>query len=716
MLIFPMGNFDRATRDFNHGPAARSQTPASPRRKISVAVAAQGASTMIDRRMAFLIGGAAVVALAVASTFAVMRLNAYRACDAYSMPPSDAEIARCTGIIQSDRTTPRDRAKAFAGRGQLHALARKLEQAVEDYDQAVRLNPNDAQLFVKRGHIFLQKGDWDRAVQDFADAIRLEPDNPTTFHHRALGYERKGDYDRAIQDYDQAIRLNPRDIFAQAALHIVRGAAYATKGDYDQAILNFEQGLRLGRDNRLFALRLDTYEIPTFQLSSDGRVVKFSGEVTFGAAKELARLLAANTSITVIHLQSPGGFYYQQIEMAQVIKRRGLDTYVSERCHSACANLFLAGRKRLIGPAARIGFHEGSRPGGAPSIDASAMLKAELLKSGLSEHFARRALQPKLWYPLPTELLAERIATRVVDASEFPPPVYPLQSQLKAVDLLYAFGQRHFEEGRLDRAIVQYDQVIRRDPDHLLALARRGDAYSDMGKLDRAIHDYDQVNRLDPQSAVVLFNRGAARLERGDYDAALQDFYKAVELSPDYPEIYYYCGLAHDEKAAYDRAIECYSAAISRAPDYRSALAARGGAYLAKEDYDRAIQDFDRWLLLEPTNAVVWNARCWARALVGRLESAIADCNESLRLHAGVARTFHSRGFAYFKMGEFDKAIADYDAALKRVPDLASSLYGRGLARLQKGDRDGGNADIAAGKAIRPTLDEEFAKYGLRAP
>ena len=71
--------------------------------------------------------------------------------------------------------------------------------------------------------------------------------------------------------------------------------------------------------------------------------------------------------------------------------------------------------------------------------------------------------------------------------------------------------------------------------------------------------------------------------------------------------------------------------------------------------------------------------------------------------------------FAYFKMGEYDKAIADFDAALKRAPDLASSLYGRGLAKLKKGDLEGGNADITAGRAIEPTLDEEFAKYGLKA-
>jgi hypothetical protein len=44
---------------------------------------------------------------------------------------------------------------------------------------------------------------------------------------------------------------------------------------------------------------------------------------------------------------------------------------------------------------------------------------------------------------------------------------------------------------------------------------------------------------------------------------------------------------------------------------------------------------------------------------------------------------------------------------------LASSLYGRGLAKVKKGDGNGGNADIAAAKAIRSNIADEFASYGI---
>jgi tetratricopeptide (TPR) repeat protein len=61
----------------------------------------------------------------------------------------------------------------------------------------------------------------DRAIEDLDQAIRLNPNYALAFSSRGLAYARKGQPDRAIQDYDQAIRLNPK--YADAFSN--RGAA-----------------------------------------------------------------------------------------------------------------------------------------------------------------------------------------------------------------------------------------------------------------------------------------------------------------------------------------------------------------------------------------------------------------------------------------------------------------------------------------------------------
>ena len=64
--------------------------------------------------------------------------------------------------------------------------------------------------FYKRGNAYNEKGDYEQAIQDYDQAIRLNPGHATAFSNRGVAYANKKDYDRAIQDYDQAIRLNPK--------------------------------------------------------------------------------------------------------------------------------------------------------------------------------------------------------------------------------------------------------------------------------------------------------------------------------------------------------------------------------------------------------------------------------------------------------------------------------------------------------------------------
>ena len=57
-------------------------------------------------------------------------------------------------------------------------------------------------------------------------------------------------------------------------------------------------------------------------------------------------------------------------------------------------------------------------------------------------------------------------------------------------------GSLHHERGDLDRAIADYDDVVRLDPKHVLAYEQRGRAHEQKGERDRAIADYRMVLAL----------------------------------------------------------------------------------------------------------------------------------------------------------------------------------------------------------------------------
>ena len=49
----------------------------------------------------------------------------------------------------------------------------------------------------------------DNAIADYSEAIRLQPDYAFAFNNRGVAHKAKGDYDGALQDYNEAIRLQP---------------------------------------------------------------------------------------------------------------------------------------------------------------------------------------------------------------------------------------------------------------------------------------------------------------------------------------------------------------------------------------------------------------------------------------------------------------------------------------------------------------------------
>jgi tetratricopeptide (TPR) repeat protein len=135
----------------------------------------------------------------------------------------DEQIAGCTNAIKSGKLGGKDLAAAFAIRGSAYRARGELKRAVQDYDQAVKLNPNDADLFFRRGVAHGMLGDAGRAIDDFDKAIKLAPDHVGALYSRGLTYSNKGQWERAIKDYDQAIRLSPDNVMAITN----RGNAYS---------------------------------------------------------------------------------------------------------------------------------------------------------------------------------------------------------------------------------------------------------------------------------------------------------------------------------------------------------------------------------------------------------------------------------------------------------------------------------------------------------
>jgi hypothetical protein len=211
----------------------------------------------------------------------------------------------------------------------------------------------------------------------------------------------------------------------------------------------------------------------TFRVLRDGRELEFSGGIPFGAADDFQRFIDAMGSVKLIHLNSDGGRISEAQLIAQIVQMRHLDTYVANRCMSACTIIFLSGRERLIATHGRLGFHQPDFPGmtAEERRDAIATEERRLRQLGLSAEFARKANQAApsdMWIPPVPVLLKEGVVTQVVNSFDYAlsglGQTIPTRSELEKIllsnDIYKSF--RHMSRESYDKLLDTFEAGIRR--------------------------------------------------------------------------------------------------------------------------------------------------------------------------------------------------------------------------------------------------------------
>jgi lipoprotein NlpI len=74
-----------------------------------------------------------------------------------------------------DRDTSQKYAQFHFEQGLAHGRKGHMDQAVEDFDQALKLNPNFTLAYLNQGIAYYEKGNLDRAFSDYNIAIELDP-------------------------------------------------------------------------------------------------------------------------------------------------------------------------------------------------------------------------------------------------------------------------------------------------------------------------------------------------------------------------------------------------------------------------------------------------------------------------------------------------------------------------------------------------------------
>lgn len=179
-------------------------------------------------------------------------------------------------------------------------------------------------------------------------------------------------------------------------------------------------------------------------ISADGSTIFLVGRIAPGTFDDFYRSLRAHPKVRTAFVASPGGSVMDGYMIANAVRVRKLATHVEYMCASICPVIFAAGRERVLGRDAQLGFHrtfkldmEGkveevadySVPGNferaltdALSFDLYSAGDDKVIRglrrAGVSDAFIKKALEPppeSAWIPSAEEVLAEKLATKVLD-------------------------------------------------------------------------------------------------------------------------------------------------------------------------------------------------------------------------------------------------------------------------------------------------------------
>jgi tetratricopeptide (TPR) repeat protein len=345
---------------------------------------------------------------------------------------------------QALKINPKD-AEIFYQRANARYQQGELTEALEDYDRAITFKPKYGNAYYNRGLTYYDLGNYGNAIADFTEVLKLDPDDAEAYYQRGLSYYQIEEYDLAVEDYSSTLLLQPNNVNAYTS----RGLAKAAAGDKPGALADYTEAQKLQPNDPLI-------------FYNRGRA-RFHLADYRGAMEDYTKALELQPDYA--------------------------DAYVN-RCS---AYLNLAAHAEAIADCTK-----------AIELnpeDEAAYNNRCIAYLNMGEH--QRA----------AEDCSITIGMNPTSAKAYSNR-----------------GLARSQSGDKQGAIEDFTTAIRLNPSDGVAYSNRGQIYSERGEYGKAIEDFAQAIRLNANNGNAYFNRGMVRAQLGDRQGAIEDLRKSANL------------------------------------------------------------------------------------------------------------------------------------------------------------------------------------------
>ena len=464
-------------------------------------------------------------------------------------------------------------ADGYIGRARMELEKGDTVAARADIDHALELDANAVNGYIMRADIAINSArDYKQALEDMNQAIKLQPKYAGFFINRAFLRHELDDYYGAMSDYDYALQLDPMNAMALFNRAMLRAEVH----DFNRAIDDLDQVERMRG--------------PDFRILYNRAIIRKEVRQYEEALKDIDRVIAAYPDLAA-------GYFLRYDIKREMGDRSAQADYDHSLALAKKKVQVVPGADGAIDLVASPDGEEGESQEVVASRFTQLITIAD--NASVDTEYNNRSIRGKVqnqnsvietepifvvsYYTSPTELKQSSDYIReVTDINNDRSLRFLLQvtnhephiddpdeigRHFESIEYYTAYISTHtprpidyFGRGmdymsvrNYQDAISDFTRALELEPRFVVALLMRGVArYREMHtpgdnkpELRMIIDDFTQVAKMSPEMAVVYFNLGTLYAEAGDFTKALAYFTKAIELKPDFGEAFYNRGYSY---------------------------------------------------------------------------------------------------------------------------------------------------------------------------
>ncbi|AFZ11448.1 Tetratricopeptide TPR_1 repeat-containing protein [Crinalium epipsammum PCC 9333] len=457
-------------------------------------------------------------------------------------------------------------ANAYLMRGGVYSDQKQWDKAIDDYNTAIKINPQYANAYLMRGDVYSDQKQWDKAIDDYNTAIKINSNNAWAYSARGLVYYKQKQWNKAIDDYNTAIKINPGDAFAYSA----RGLVYKEQKQWDKAIDDYTTAIKI---NPQYA---DAYSLR-------GRV--------HDQQKQWDKAIDDFTTAIKINPNNANDY-----------SLRGL-VYVNQKQWDKAIDDFTT--------AIKINPHDA----GAYSVRGLVYQEQKQWDKAIDDFKSAIKINPG-------------------DASAY-----------------LSRGEVYSYQKQWDKAIDDFKSAIKINPNDALAYYNRGNVYVNQKQWDLAINDYNSAIKINPQYAEAYYNRGIVYSNQKKWELALADWNQAIKINPKFAEAYFNRGFVYHTQENYSAALSDYKQALSINENLIAAISNIGFINYEMGETEAAIQQWQKVVKVDSQQAEPQLALAVAMYTKGESDKGVQLAAQALKLDKQFADV------AYLKQNLWGKRI-----------------------------------------------------------